>query len=42
MNESGFLLPKNMRGAETVLIWLENEPKRMKKAKNQNRICIEV
>jgi hypothetical protein len=34
-----------MRGAETVLIWLGKRTKKnekMKKSKNQNRICIEV
>lgn len=34
-NESGFLLPKNMRGAKTVLIWFG---KRTEKNEKMERI----
>ena len=39
-DKSGFLLPKNMRGACRVLTWLENEPKRMKKRKVKTRFVL--
>jgi hypothetical protein len=37
MNESGFLLPKNMRGAKTVLIWLEKRTKKNEKSKKSKQ-----